>query len=278
MAVKGKEKKNHSTVDEVFEKHRFDVLRGRFLSNKMKVFVLAVITGFALIAAGFLLSSASKVRGIQVEGNYFLSEQQVLELSGITENSRYLFVFDSVAQDRLIASPLIESADVTVRKDGSVLIEVNEKVVLGYRYKKYPELVFADGTLLELSNEYSSLYAQVPLIVGFNDEMDDFAEAFKNIPQKRIASISEIHRYEYTYDPNGLEFVMKDGNRFFASFYSCDVLNQYNGVASALSEKNVCLYADENSGNVYKSLCPEEAEALAALKTEDAESDEKAEE
>ena len=55
---------------------------------------------------------------------------------------------------------------------------------------------------------------------------------------------------------------MKDGNRFFASFYSADVINQYNGVASALSEKSVCLYADENSRNVYKSLCPEEVEAL----------------
>lgn len=278
MAVKVKETKNHSTVDKVFEQHRFDVLRGRFLSNKVKVFVLAMISGFALVSIGFLLSSASKVRGIQIEGNYFLSEKQVLELSGITQNSRYLFVFDSVAQDRLNASPFIEDSEVTVRKDGSVLIDVKEKVILGYRYKKYPEIVFGDGTLMELSNEYSSLYAQIPLIVGFNDEMEEFADAFKHVPQKRIASISEIHRYEYTYDPNGLELIMKDGNRFFASFYSCDVINQYNGVASALTEKNVCLYADENSGNVFKSLCPEEAEALASQEAEDAEGDENAEE
>jgi len=265
-------------VDEVFAQHRFDVLRGRFLSNKVKVFVLGVVTGFVLISAGFILSSASKVNGIEIAGNYFLSEEKILELSGINEDSRYLFVFDSVAEDRLVSNPLIESAEVNVRKDGSVSIEVKEKVILGYRYKKYPELVFADGTLMELNNEYASLYAQVPLIVGFNEEMNDFAEAFENVPQKRIASISEIHRYEYTYDANGLEFVMKDGNRFFASFYSADVINQYNGVASALTEKNVCLYADENSGNVYKSLCPEEAEALALQEAEDAESDEKAEE
>jgi len=278
LADKVKGKKSQSTVDEVFAQHRFDVLRGRFLSNKVKVFVLGVVTGFVLISAGFILSSASKVNGIEIAGNYFLSEEKILELSGINEDSRYLFVFDSVAEDRLVSNPLIESAEVNVRKDGSVSIEVKEKVILGYRYKKYPELVFADGTLMELNNEYASLYAQVPLIVGFNEEMNDFAEAFENVPQKRIASISEIHRYEYTYDANGLEFVMKDGNRFFASFYSADVINQYNGVASALTEKNVCLYADENSGNVYKSLCPEEAEALALQEAEDAESDEKAEE
>ena len=273
MVGNKKKKENQSTVDEVFEKHRSDVRRNRFLTNKVKVFVLAVFTGFVLITFGFLLSPASKVRGFDIEGNYFLHEDDVLELSGISSESRYLFVFDSVAENRLLSSPLIQSAQVSVRNDGTVDIVIEEKVILGYRYKTYPELVFQDGTLMELSNDYSYLYSQIPLIVGFNEEMGDFAKAFENIPQKRIASISEIHRYAYSYDPNGLEFVMKDGNRFFASFYSVDVINQYNGVASALTEKKVCLYADENSGNVYKSLCPEEQAALEAENLENPEED-----
>ncbi len=278
MAGKVKEKKNQSTVDKVFEKHRFIMRRNYFASNQMKVFVLAMLSGFVLIVLAFLMSDVSKIRSIQISGNYFLSDEQVLSYSGISENSRYLFVFDSVSEDRLCTNPLIKDAQVRVDHKGIVHIEVQEKQILGYRYKKYPELIFGDGSVMELSNEYSYLYSQIPLIVGFNDEIESFAKAFENVPQKRIASISEIHRYEYSYDPNGLEFVMKDGNRFFASFYSADVINQYNGVASALTEKNVCLFADENSGNVYKSLCPEVAEALAQLEAENAENDENADE
>lgn len=273
MADKVKQNKT-DTVEEVFEKHRFAALKARFMTNKMKVFVLAIISGFVLIVAGFLLSPASRVRGFLIEGNYFLSDQEILKLSGISDQSRYLFLFDSLTADRLTSSPLIQDADVKVKNDGTVAISVSEKVILGYRYKTYPELIFQDGTTMELSNEYAYLYAEVPLIVGFNEDIADFAKAFEKVPQKRIASISEIHRYEYSYDPNGLEFVMKDGNRFFASFYSAEVINQYNGVASALSEKSVCLYADENSGNVYKSLCPEEVLLLEQMEAENQENTE----
>ena len=273
MADKVKQNKT-DTVEEVFEKHRFAALKARFMTNKMEVFVLAIISGFVLIVAGFLLSPASRVRGFLIEGNYFLSDQEILKLSGISDQSRYLFLFDSLTADRLTSSPLIQDADVKVKNDGTVAISVSEKVILGYRYKTYPELIFQDGTTMELSNEYAYLYAEVPLIVGFNEDIADFAKAFEKVPQKRIASISEIHRYEYSYDPNGLEFVMKDGNRFFASFYSAEVINQYNGVASALSEKSVCLYADENSGNVYKSLCPEEVLLLEQMEAENLENTE----
>ena len=278
MAGKVKEKKSQSTVDKVFEKHRFVMRRNYFHNNQMKVFVLAMMTGFLLVALGFFMSDVSKVKGIQISGNYFLTDEQILEASGINEDSRYLFVFDSVAIDQLCEHPMIQDAFVNVDSKGMVQIEIQEKLIIGYRYKKYPEVIFGDGTIMELSNEYSYLYSQIPLIVGFNDEIDSFAKAFEDVHQKRISSISEIHRYEYSYDPNGLEFVMKDGNRFFASFYSADVINQYNGVASALSEKNVCLFADEHSGNVYKSVCPEIQEALDKLEEEMAEEEQKAEE
>ena len=273
MADKVKQTKS-DTVEKVFEKHRFDALRARFLTNKMKVFVFAVFCGFVLIAAGFLLSPASKIKGFDIEGTYFLSDEEVLKISGISNQSRYLFLFDSLTEEHLKNNPLIEDAQVKVRNNGTVFIQVTEKVIVGYRYKTYPELIFQDGTTMELTNQYAYLYAEVPLIVGFNEEISDFAKAFEKVPQKRIASISEIHRHEYSYDSNGLEFVMKDGNRFFASFYSADVINQYNGVASALSEKSVCLYADENSRNVYKSLCPEEVEALQQQEAENQENTE----
>ena len=127
MAGKVKEKKSQSTVDKVFEKHRFVVRRHYFASNQMKVFVLAVLSGFVLIVMGFLMSDASKIRSIQISGNYFLSDEQVLSYSGISENSRYLFVFDSVSEDRLCTNPLIKDAHVRVDRSGIVHIEVLEK-------------------------------------------------------------------------------------------------------------------------------------------------------
>ena len=106
MADKVKQTKS-DTVEKVFEKHRFEALRARFLTNKMKVFVFAIFCGFVLIAAGFLLSPASKVKGFDIEGNYFLSDEEVLNISGISDQSRYLFLFDSLTEEHLKNNPLI---------------------------------------------------------------------------------------------------------------------------------------------------------------------------
>ena len=68
MADKVKQTKS-DTVEKVFEKHRFDALRARFLTNKMKVFVFAVFCGFVLIAAGFLGTESYIAKAFGVELN-----------------------------------------------------------------------------------------------------------------------------------------------------------------------------------------------------------------
>lgn len=260
---------NKTSVDVVFEQHKKEKRTRFFITNKLKVFILGILSGFVIVVLMYFLSDFSKVKGIKIEGNYFLSKDEVLELSGLNMNSRYLLIFDSMIESKIKTSPFVESAKINVKSDGTIYINILEKKIIGYTYVRYPEIVFGDATLLEMEEKHTYLLSKIPLIVGFDENIEGLSKSFKDVEQAKIESISEIHRFEYSYDPNGIELVLKDGNRFFASFYSISFFNQYNSIASVLTDKNVCLYAVENTTTLYQSECPEDIVDVEAEGNED---------
>ena len=51
--------------------------------------------------------------------------------------------------------------------------------------------------------------------------------------------------------------LMQDGNRFFSSYYSMDVLNSYNSIVSNLNQSDACIFVDEMSKSAYTQPCPQ---------------------
>ena len=92
--------------------------------------------------------------------------------------------------------------------------------------------------------------------------------AFRHVPAAMISLISEIQQYEVSYDPNMIRLIMHDGNQFFSSYYSMDVLSEYNGIVSNLNKPNSCIYVDEMSKSAYTQLCPGEADPNAPAEGE----------
>lgn len=264
--MKDKEIQIESSVERVFEEHRAKQIKKDFRKKKRKIFLLACLFGFLSAFLIYFLSDASKIKGIEVEGNHWLSDDKIIELSGLSENSNSLLIFDLLIQKNLSKEPLITSSSVSLSNQGIVTIEVKEKELIGYRYLDKPEMITKDGTLIEMSNEYASFLSRIPLITGFYDEdgalIQKLAKAFSEVDQKKVEQIAEIHQVTYSYDEYGIQCIMQDGNEIYGSFYSMEMLNSYNEVVSALKGKKSCIYIDEMSGNPYTSLCPDELKEL----------------
>ncbi len=273
-----------SSVDRVFEEHRRALLRSQFKKMRFRIFLAAMLSGFLLIFAVYLSSDRSKIQGIRIRGNRWLQEDEILKLTGINENSRSLFLFESLIRQTAQNHPLIDSISIHQNDAGVVEIEVEEKQLVGYRYLTIPEILTAEGELIEMTDELSFLLSRLPLIIGFDaalteEEMEkgelsqiqQLAKALKKVNPEKIEMISEIHQISFSYDDCAILCIMQDGNEVYGSFYSISVLNRYNEVASALPQKKNCIYIDEMSGNPYTSLCPEEQAQKEAEEAENAE-------
>ena len=249
-------------LDETFlRKKRSDAKSASlFKGFKNLYFLIGIITGFIILCLMFFLSSYSNIYHISVKGNYYLTDSDVLRLSGLTENNKYFFTSTNMSEKRMLKSPYFDSVKVKKLDDQVVEIDVCEKKQIAYpTIGSYHEIIFVDGTNVEINDSNKYLMSKLPEMTGFTSEqLNTVLRGFKNIDQKTINEISEINRYSFSYDENMMEVIMKDGNICFVSWTGLSMLDKYYSIVSGLdtSMGNVCIYLDELTNSGYVSICP----------------------
>ena len=254
------EKKESILEDNYYLKKRKKArLKTRFLAIRNRLFILGIIFGILITAVLYLMLPSSEVFKVVVKGNEYLKDDYYLELSDIQDGDRFLLVNLDRIKNRILSSSIVDS--VTVNRNNYNLIEINvkEKEIIGYTYEAEPKILLADGSTINLENDYLSVIASVPLIEGYDEEgLKLIAIGFKKLDQKMIGEISEIHRYPFSYDENMLEVIMRDGNYLYLSYYSLSMLNEYYTIASGITvtEEKACIFLDEMTNSGYISECP----------------------
>lgn len=249
-------------LDETFlRKKRSDAKSASlFKGFKNLYFLIGIITGFIILCLMFFLSSYSNIYHISVKGNYYLTDSDVLRLSGLTENNKYFFTSTNMSEKRMLKSPYFDSVKVKKLDDQVVEIDVCEKKQIAYTtIGSYQEIIFVDGTNVEINDSNKYLMSKLPEMTGFTSEqLNTVLRGFKNIDQKTINEISEINRYSFSYDENMMEVIMKDGNICFVSWTGLSMLDKYYSIVSGLdtSMGYVCIYLDELTNSGYVSICP----------------------
>ena len=248
-----------SSVDQLIEQRKRLARMKQLRAQKRKLFRLAIWTALVLMAVVYWTTDHSRVQTVRIEGQSYLSRQQILALAGIDENSRWLLQFSPQLKSRLEASPMIASASVSQGPHNEIRITIEERKPVGYRYLDQPEVLFADGTVALMDESLTGLIGRIPLITGFEsqEQTADLAMAFREVDAGMISLISEISQVEVSYDPNMICLLMQDGNRFFSSYYSMDVLNSYNSIVSNLNQSDACIFVDEMSKSAYTQPCPQ---------------------
>lgn len=242
----------------VIEKRRIVREHYRFLTIKKRLFIIGIIISLLIIVAQYFLSDISNVTKVYINGNYYLPSNYIQSISEVDTSSKYLFVVDYFTQNNIEKDPFIKSAKVSHIKHGMIQIDVEEEKMVAYRMDDGFEILLGNGSYTKATDDLVQIISSLPLVVGFLDEnaIKTLADYLGDVDHNVIENISEIHRYEMSYDENMVRILMRDGNNIFTSFYSLDTLNNYYRLLPNIEDKPACIFVDEISKQVYTSNCP----------------------
>lgn len=209
-------------------------------ANRRLIFYLSIF--FFLIAIiVYLQSPWSEIRSIEVNGNVFLTDDYIIDESGVTEGTNIWSMNGSSVAAGMEENPVIEHASINRSFPSTVVIEVEEQSVLGYVQDErefYP--VLADGQVIQ-QNAQNSI-SNAPLITGFNEaQLTELATAMDNVRPSIFNMISEIERKDSDEEEDTLQVRLYMSDGFLVEGNAdqmLDRLDYYPSIVSQLDEED----------------------------------------
>lgn len=229
-----------------------------FEKSKRRLLILSVFLCIVIIGAIYLLTDVSNIKDITIEGNIYLKDEDIISLSELSTNNKYIFVNPDTVESRIKTNLLIAKCDVKKTDAQTIVITVNEKKAIGYALEDGQNvLILSDDSRIILNKANLYLIQMVPLIEGFNkDEIILIEKNLNDVDYKMINEISEMHKYSLLKFQDH-ELIMRDGNYIFTSVYGLNRVTRYYDMANSFADgKNKCFYIEDISGNAYTSACP----------------------
>ena len=126
---------------------------------KRKYLILSVFLCIVIISAIYLASSISNVKGIIVEGNVYLTSENVIEDSNLKLENKFVFVSTNGVANNLLKNPLIEKCEVVKQEDQTIKIVVKEKKIIGYAFEEGNNvLILSDNSGRPQDHHYEQKY------------------------------------------------------------------------------------------------------------------------
>lgn len=217
--------------------------RRNFKIRYKRLIIFLIIVLILLLI--FLKIITLKITNIYVDGNYYLSDQDVIEIAGIQNYPNSFLTFSKSLKTKLVNNNFISSASVK-KKFTKVYISVVENRPLFYDDIS-KKTVLADGTSI------SDIY-NVPILSNSVDSSvyDSFLKNLALINIDVYSSISEISYVPSEVDKNLFLFTMNDGNYIYVNIDKFVSVNKYFGMVVNFNNRKGILYLD--SGEYFKIL------------------------
>lgn len=245
-------------VQSVFNERHSQRISREYRNARPRLFRIGILIGTVLLLGLYFIMPVSRIKGITVSGNIYLSKDYIKEQAGVKTGNLFYLPLPGIIEQQLESDPLIESCDVQLQRGNIVRIEVEEKKIVGYRYDEEPLILFYDNTSTPLKSEYLGVIAEVPLINGFFEEEQTrlLLKCFENVDKEIISEIAEITQFDIGYDAEAIKVLMRNGGYFIGSYRSLSLINQYNAIYSHLEDRSQCIFADDNLTVAYAKACP----------------------
>ena len=216
----------------------------RLLPFLIFIIVIAVIVFVCL----FVLDT--KVKNIIITGNEVLSDDDIIELAGLTDYPSFYKTLNLTMKNNLKENPLIESVDINRSFYHIIEIDVKEYNIL---YKREDNGKYVLENKKEVTLDKETPYT-IPRLINTIPKkiLDRFIKYYKRVDLGIREKISEIK-----YDPNEFDeerflLYMDDGNSVYITITKFERLNYYNEVLPQLDGKKGYLYLD--SGNHFQIM------------------------
>lgn len=240
------------------EKNEFDESNTDLVSSIPKLLKWGIRFSFLLLLIAYGFSSASRVKGVVINGTHYLDASYIEDVANIHEGSIFFCNIPFLKEMKLKKDPLIASASVKLTSNNVISITIQEKKAIGYRYEDTAEILLSDNTKAELKSAYLDIIASVPLIEGFTDKEQTrlLCKAFDAVDQNMIENIAQVTQYSLSYDDQAMQIQMRNGGYFLGNYQNLDKLNDYYEIYAKLNDKSQCISGDENANVAYSFVCP----------------------
>ncbi|MBQ1521707.1 MAG: FtsQ-type POTRA domain-containing protein [Erysipelotrichaceae bacterium] len=223
------------------------------------ILLLAGIIGFiGLMFFVYLLTPASNVRSVKILNNNYLSDEYIQELTGISTKSEYVLLFPGLKAYKASRSPLINNVKITRGPSKTVIIDVEENPIMGYRFKDNMELVLGDGSIIKFDQKYVKGITILPLFMNVKDEkVAQVATQMNRLDFDTVSRIAEVRDFSMSYDSDMVKFVMDDGYEVYTSLDGIPLLVNYLDIITTTTSPNRCVYLDYDHNNAIVRNCRE---------------------
>ncbi len=216
----------------------------RLLPFLIFIIVIAIIVFVCL----FVLDT--KVKNIIITGNEVLSDDEIIELAGLTDYPSFYKTLNSKIENGIKENPL--SKDVNIDRSFYHIIEIKvDEYEILYKREDNGKYVLENKDEITLDSE--TPYTIPRLINEIPDKkLNSFIKYYKRIDLNIREKISEIKYDPNDYDEDRFLLYMDDGNSVYVTITKFERLNYYNDVLPQLDGRKGILYLD--SGNHFRIM------------------------
>lgn len=211
--------------------------------NFVKLIILLLI--LYIIGYNIYRLLVSPINNIYVENNKYLSDQEVIDASGLRNYPSFMLTFKYNIKKKLLKNEYINSVKISKKLGNIVIINVDENE---------PLFIYNDKVVLSNGKQVENRNYKLPILTGNIDDdmLLKLSEKYQNINDEIRLMISEIK-----YDPNNIDkerflITMNDGNYVYITLYKITSINEYLKILSKVEGQKGILYLD--SGNYFEKI------------------------
>ena len=211
-------------------------------------FIFIIVVAIIVFSCLFVLDT--KVKNIIITGNEVLSDDEIIELAGLTNYPSFYKTLNITIKNNITKDPLIKSVNINRSFYHIIEIEVEEYEIL---YKREDNGKYVLENKEEITLNKVTPYT-IPRLINEipSNKLESFIKYFKRIDLSIREKISEINYVPNEFDEDRFLLYMDDGNSVYMTITKFERLNYYNDVLPQLDGKKGILYLD--SGNHFQIM------------------------
>lgn len=216
---------------------------------KLKLLPVSIILLASLITFSIAyLLTLIPIKNIIINGNNYLSDQEIIEFAKIDNYPSFLKTFSRTIKSEIEKNEYIKNVKVTKKGFGKVIINIEEKNIL-FRKEENNLLVLEDGSEINDNNKYI-----VPILLNYipDTKYNVFLAKMNEVDVSIKNQISEIRYYPNEQDEDRFLLYMIDGNYVYLTLTKFKQINYFEDALSRLNGKKGIFYLD--SGNLFKIM------------------------
>ncbi|MCP3026206.1 cell division protein FtsQ/DivIB [Halobacillus sp. A5] len=206
-------------------------------ANRRLIQYLSVL--FLLISiVVYLQSPLSHVSKVEIEGDRFINEEEIRELSGVTSTANIWQVDPAEVEEKV--SQHSQVMDVKVNRDlpSTIVVEVEEAERIGYIQSDGQfQPILENGEKIDSSEQLPG--GDAPILKGFNEStyLEEMSKQLNDIPKSISSLISEVHYTPDDENPYLITLYMNDGYEVQASIRTfAEKITAYPSIVSQIEE------------------------------------------